>query len=99
MHDSDTKAGEQLVAKELRTPTDLASDAIAEISTVLRRLLADVFALYLKTKNFHENKKSHPPAGVAYAFRFESIGPRSIGCVGFHGRRPPSSRRGPGSPR
>ncbi len=36
-----------------RTPTDLSGDAVEEISSNLRRLLADVFALYLKTKNFH----------------------------------------------
>jgi len=33
--------------------TDLTNEAVAEISGVLRQLLADVFALYLKTKNFH----------------------------------------------
>ena len=33
--------------------TDLNADAAVEISRVLRQLLADVFALYLKTKNFH----------------------------------------------
>ncbi len=35
------------------TPTDLSRDAVAEISSGLRELLADVFALYVKTKNFH----------------------------------------------
>ena len=35
------------------TPTDLGGDAVEEISSNLRRLLADVFALYVKTKNFH----------------------------------------------
>ena len=35
------------------TPTDLSRDAVAEISSDLRQLLADVFALYVKTKNFH----------------------------------------------
>jgi starvation-inducible DNA-binding protein len=35
------------------TPTDLGKKAVTEISDALRRLLADVFALYLKTKNFH----------------------------------------------
>ena len=35
------------------TPTDLSGDAVVEISRALRQLLADVFALYLKTKNFH----------------------------------------------
>jgi starvation-inducible DNA-binding protein len=37
----------------LRTPTDLSQDGVAEISSALRELLADVFALYVKTKNFH----------------------------------------------
>ena len=33
--------------------TDLGGTAMKEISDALRPLLADVFALYLKTKNFH----------------------------------------------
>src|ERR1700755_2552671 len=33
--------------------TDLSPEGVAEISGDLRQLLADVFALYLKTKNFH----------------------------------------------
>jgi acetyl esterase len=33
--------------------TDLSREAVVEISSVLRQLLADVFALYVKTKNFH----------------------------------------------
>ena len=37
----------------LETPTDLSRDAVAEISRQLMPLLADVFALYMKTKNFH----------------------------------------------
>jgi starvation-inducible DNA-binding protein len=37
----------------LETPTDLSGDAVGEVSGELRTLLADVFALYLKTKNFH----------------------------------------------
>ena len=41
------------VAPELDTPTDLPQAAVAKISTALNRLLADAFALYLKTKNFH----------------------------------------------
>jgi starvation-inducible DNA-binding protein len=35
------------------TRTDLSGNAVEEISSNLRRLLADVFALYIKTKNFH----------------------------------------------
>ncbi|MGB8278857.1 MAG: DNA starvation/stationary phase protection protein [Methylovirgula sp.] len=37
----------------LDTPTDLASNAIKDISGALTTLLTDVFTLYLKTKNFH----------------------------------------------
>jgi starvation-inducible DNA-binding protein len=44
---------EERLAKALRTPTDLSADGVAEISAALRELLADVFALYVKTKNFH----------------------------------------------
>lgn len=47
-----TQAKEQERAT-LEVPTDLSRDAVAEISTALRQLLADAFALYLKTKNFH----------------------------------------------
>ncbi|MGH6872168.1 MAG: Dps family protein [Rhizomicrobium sp.] len=37
----------------LNTPTDLSEKAVKEISRSLNALLADAFALYLKTKNFH----------------------------------------------
>lgn len=37
----------------LRTPTDLSSNAVKDVAGALNRLLADTFALYLKTKNFH----------------------------------------------
>ena len=37
----------------LATPSDLASNATADIAGALAALLADTFALYLKTKNFH----------------------------------------------
>jgi starvation-inducible DNA-binding protein len=37
----------------LATPTDLGVEATRDISAGLAGLLADVFALYLKTKNFH----------------------------------------------
>jgi len=37
----------------LQTPNDLGAQATKDVSAALNRLLADVFALYLKTKNFH----------------------------------------------
>lgn len=39
--------------RALGTPTDLGEDATRDIAGGLKALLADVFALYLKTKNFH----------------------------------------------
>ena len=37
----------------LTTPTDLGSNARRDITGALNAILADTFALYLKTKNFH----------------------------------------------
>ena len=37
----------------LEVPTDLSHEGVAQISAALREALADVFALYVKTKNFH----------------------------------------------
>src|SRR5580704_16982050 len=50
MNSLDTKARR---AAPLDTPTDLGPDATKDISAALTKLLADVFALYVKTKNFH----------------------------------------------
>src|ERR1700737_1722171 len=45
--------GSRPVGAALETPTDLTGDAIEAVSSALNPLLADTFALYLKTKNFH----------------------------------------------
>ena len=37
----------------LLTPTDLSRAATKDVSGAMNAILADVFALYLKTKNFH----------------------------------------------
>ena len=37
----------------LDTPTDLSAEGVREISAALNALIADTFALYAKTKNFH----------------------------------------------
>lgn len=41
------------VKNVLETPTDIDRKGVAEITSRLRELLADVFALYVKTKNFY----------------------------------------------
>ncbi len=38
---------------QLKTPTDLQTNAACSVADTLNAILADVFALYLKTKNFH----------------------------------------------
>jgi starvation-inducible DNA-binding protein len=53
MKKSDTTQLEGRVPGALQTPTDLSRDGVSAISDALRQLLADVFALYVKTKNFH----------------------------------------------
>jgi starvation-inducible DNA-binding protein len=40
-------------APALNTPTDLSEEAVRDVSAALNALLADTFALYVKTKNFH----------------------------------------------
>ncbi len=50
MNPRDPKA---LQTGALQTPTDLGSNAVRDIAGALSILLADMFALYLKTKNFH----------------------------------------------
>jgi starvation-inducible DNA-binding protein len=47
------KAGTAHTRERLGTPTGLKPEATRDISAALSGLLADVFALYLKTKNFH----------------------------------------------
>ena len=37
----------------LATSTDLSAEATREVSGAMNAILADVFALYMKTKNFH----------------------------------------------
>src|SRR5262245_53833604 len=50
---SKTKDPAELRKSPLTTPTDLGANATKEIGGALNGLLADTFALYLKTKNFH----------------------------------------------
>ena len=50
---SATKHDAHSVPPALATPTDLGHNATRDISAAINGLLADTFALYLKTKNFH----------------------------------------------
>ena len=48
-----TKNSPAKAAPRLKTPTDLNSNATKAVAEALNVILADTFALYLKTKNFH----------------------------------------------
>lgn len=43
----------ELRAAPLHTPSDLGEAAVKDIAAALTALLADTFALYIKTRNFH----------------------------------------------
>ena len=43
----------QIAKPALASPTDLGAQATKDITGALNALLADIFAIYLKTKNFH----------------------------------------------
>jgi len=42
-----------MTAPDLKTPTDLRSNATKSVAEALNGVLADSYALYFKTKNFH----------------------------------------------
>ena len=50
-------------------PTDLHHEGVIEVTTALRQLLADAFALYLKTKNFHWHMTGQHFRGLSPAAR------------------------------
>jgi starvation-inducible DNA-binding protein len=53
---ANSSRNQQLKERErapLSTPTDLGAKATRDVSAAMNEILADVFALYVKTKNFH----------------------------------------------
>ena len=47
------KAAKPVKPAKLKTPTDLKDNQVNDVATALNAILADSYALYLKTKNFH----------------------------------------------
>ena len=79
----------------LQTPTDLKAEATHDVSAALNALLADVFALYMKTKNFHWHMSGPPglPLGRARDSRSVEPGgtaPVACGILGLCPTSPPS---------
>ncbi|RJG00281.1 Dps family protein [Noviherbaspirillum sedimenti] len=52
-NDAATAGGERRMRPPLATPTDLKAETTRDIAAAMNGILADVYALYLKTKNFH----------------------------------------------
>jgi starvation-inducible DNA-binding protein len=48
-----TQEAKVLRRAPLATPTELTPNAVRDLAGALNVLLADMFGLYLKTKNFH----------------------------------------------
>src|SRR4029450_1520992 len=61
MAKSNPRKAELLHRREapLETRSDLTPEATKDISGAMNAILADVFALYLKTKNFHWHMSGH----------------------------------------
>ncbi|WP_279152007.1 Dps family protein [Photobacterium iliopiscarium] len=53
MNEIQIEDAKQHLTRPLATPTYLCVDATKEINGALTAILADVFAIYMKTKNFH----------------------------------------------
>ena len=53
LSESTKKKARKLQEAPMATPSDLSAKATRDITAALNPVLADVFALYLKTKNFH----------------------------------------------
>jgi starvation-inducible DNA-binding protein len=49
----DLKDAKERRKAPIATPSDIRPEAVKDISAALNALLADVFAMYIKTKNFH----------------------------------------------
>jgi starvation-inducible DNA-binding protein len=102
MAPKNTKDAKARRTNALKTPTDLGSNAARDISGALTTLLADMFALYLKTKNFHWHVSGphfyelhlmfDEQAGQILATtddiaeRVRKIGPTTLRSVGHIGR-------------
>jgi starvation-inducible DNA-binding protein len=60
----------------LASPTDLGATATRDISGAMNAILADVFALYVKTKNFHWHLSG--PHFRDYHLLFDEQGDRAL---------------------
>src|SRR5256712_10574209 len=53
MEDTKSAVKSLFAPRQLATPTDLKPEEVQAVTETVNRLIADAFALYVKTKNFH----------------------------------------------
>ena len=75
----------------LNNRSDIEPKAVKEISGALNTLLADVFALYLKTKNFHWHMSG--PHFRDYHLLLDDHGDQIFAMTDEHRRARPQNRR------
>ena len=75
----------------LKTPSGLSEQATRDIAGALTMLLADVFALYLKTKNFHWHVSG--PHFRDYHLMLDDQGDQNLCYDGSDGGAGPQGRR------
>ena len=73
MNAKTAKTAKKVRMAPLSTPTGLGSKAARDISAALNALLADVFALYLKTKNLHLHMSGPSGLGQRGATRVHQV--------------------------
>src|SRR5260370_6942359 len=75
----------------LDTPTDLSAEGVREISAALNALIADTFALYVKTKNFHWHVSG--PHFRDYHLLLDEQGDQLAPSIDILTKRPPKTAR------
>ena len=67
-------------AAKLATPTDLKTNKVTAVADALNGVLADSYALYLKTKNFHWHVSG--PHFRDYHLLFDEQAAQILGTIG-----------------
>ena len=80
-----------MTAADLKTPTDLKSNETKSVAQALNAALADSYALYLKTKNFHWHVSG--PHFRDYHLMFDEQATQILGTTDAIAPRPESIMR------
>jgi starvation-inducible DNA-binding protein len=81
-----TRDAKELRKAPLTVPTDLKPNAVKDIAGALTILLADMFALYVKTKNFHWHVSGSHFRDYHLLLDVRKIGSTTLRSIGHIGR-------------